>query len=119
MAGGLLLLLLVALWSTVLFVSDLPRVLSMPSRIFLPLGMTGRIDCPVEANPPVTIIQWFKDDQLLDLDHMKVDKEGALVIAPVQSGDHGHYSCRPYSPLGDGPNSMPIQIIVKGECVCC
>lgn len=108
-------------WPTVLLwlvVSDYPRVLSMPSRIYLPLGMTGRIDCPVEANPPVTLIQWSKDERLMNQTHVKVNKQGTLIISSVLATDQGQYSCRPYSPLGDGQSSMPIQVIVKGQSPC-
>jgi len=110
-------------WPTVLLwlvISDRARVLSMPSRIYLPLGMTGRIDCPVEANPPVTLIQWSKDEvHLMNHSHVKVNKQGTLIISSVLASDQGQYSCRPYSPLGEGQNSMPIQVIVKGQYLVC
>lgn len=117
--GGGMRLMQVLAWPTVFLwlvvVSDYPRVLSMPSRIYLPLGMTGRIDCPVEANPPVTLIQWSKDERLMNQTHVKVNKQGTLIISSVLATDQGQYSCRPYSPLGDGQSSMPIQVIVKGQ----
>ena len=46
---------------------DLPSHLVEARRqIFLPRGMLGRIDCPVDANPPVTLTVWTKDDRVTD-----------------------------------------------------
>ena len=51
-------------WYCALFYAvDLPRVLSTPPRIYLAKSMTGRLDCPTEANPPVTLVDWTKDDE--------------------------------------------------------
>lgn len=49
-----------------LLVADLPRVLNMPVSLLLPKGMQGRIHCPVEANPPVTMIIWTKNERTID-----------------------------------------------------
>ena len=98
--------------------ADYPRVLSMPTRMYLPRGMTGRIDCPAEANPPVTLTVWSKDERTLDLmqnNHIKVNKHGTLVIRTVLPTDEGHYSCTPYSTLGEGERSIPIHVLVRGQ----
>ena len=76
--------------------------------------MVGKIECPVEANPPATIIQWSKDGRILNQSHMKVSHQGTLIIRTVQLSDQGQFTCRPYSPVGDGHPSLPIQVLVKG-----
>jgi len=48
--------------------SDLPtHLVDARRQIFLPRGMLGRVDCPVDANPPVTLTVWTKDDRVIDL----------------------------------------------------
>ena len=99
-------------------VPDLPRVLNMPVRVYLPKGMDGRILCPVEANPPVTIFSWSKNDKVIDFSHttrLKVSKDGTLVFKSVIASDEGWYTCTPFSPLGAGKMSSIVQIIVRGE----
>ena len=99
--------------------ADLPRVLSMPVRIYLPKGMAGRILCPVEANPPVTLIVWTRNERVIDFTHsprLKLSKDGTLLIKAVTATDEGRYTCTPYSPLGAGRSSTVVQIIVRGEC---
>lgn len=98
--------------------TDLPVVLAMSGRIYLPRGMLGRIECPVEANPPATRIVWSVNEQIIDPDRtprIRVNKLGALVLRSVEKEDEGRYSCRPYSPLGSGQMSLPVQVFVRGE----
>ena len=98
--------------------TDYPKVQAMPTRIYLPRGMLGKIECPVEANPPMTHIIWMKNEKIIDLSHltrMKVNKQGTLIIKSVMTSDDGRYSCIPYSPLGAGQMSMPVQILIKGQ----
>ena len=98
--------------------ADLPRVLSMPVRIYLPKGMAGRILCPVEANPPVTLIVWTKNERVIDFSRttrLKVTKDGTLLLRSVIATDEGRYTCTPYSPLGAGRSSTVVQIIVRGK----
>ena len=101
-----------------LMLTDLPRVLARSSKIYLPRGMLGKIECPVDANPPVTLILWSKNEKMIDttqMTRMRVTKQGALIIKSVIQTDEGRYACTPYSPLGAGKNSMPVQVYVKGE----
>lgn len=105
------------LWFWLCFVTDLPRVLSMPVQIYLPKGMMGRISCPTDANPAVTTITWTKNEKPIDVNHssrIKVNKQGTLVIKNVISADEGRYMCTPYSALGAGKPSSVVQILVKG-----
>ena len=104
---------------TICLFVDLPRVLnSMPSRLYLPKGLMGRIDCPVESNPPLTIIIWSKGNRPIDftqVKHMKINKEGTLIIKPVILSDEGLYSCQPYSTLGEGSSSPTVHVFVRGR----
>ena len=98
--------------------SDLPRVLNMPVRIFLPRNMEGHIKCSVEANPPFTLIVWTKNERIIDFTHtsrLKLNKDGTLVINDVDDNDEGRYTCTPYSPLGAGRSSSVVQIHVRGQ----
>lgn len=102
--------------------TDLPRVLSQPGRRFLARGMPARLDCPADANPPVTDVRWAKNGRPLaasDPDsspwRLKVTERGALVFRSVSPDDAGRYSCTPYSQLGEGRSSVPVQLIVKGQ----
>ena len=97
---------------------DLPMHLVAARRvIFLPRGMLGRIDCPVDANPPVTFTAWTKDERVIDVTRttrFKVQADGTLLIKPVAPSDEGRYSCTPYSSLGAGQTSPGIDIVVRG-----
>jgi len=114
----------------VVAVADLPRVLSQPGRRFLPRGMPARLDCPADANPPVTAVRWTKNGRPLEVPadappptatagspwRLRVTERGALVFRSVTQEDAGRYSCTPYSQLGEGRSSVPVQLIVKGLC---
>jgi len=92
----------------------------MPERLYLPRGLVGRIDCPVESNPPRTVVVWSKEGRMLDfqtVQHAKVNKHGTLILQPVISSDEGQYSCTPYSPLGAGHTSAPVRVFVRGQYV--
>lgn len=60
-------LLLVTLY---IFLLDLPRVNSsqMPVHLYLPRGMMGKIECPAEGNPEVTIVMWSKNNVAIDFE---------------------------------------------------
>jgi len=104
---------------------DLPRVTGLPPRVYLTRGLTGRLDCPVDANPPVTIILWAKNGVMVDDDgggdggrggrRLRTSRHGTLFIRSVEKTDEGRYVCTPYSPLGKGQTSMPVQVFVRGQ----
>lgn len=47
---------------------DPARVVNMPSVIYVAIGLPGFIRCPVDANPPVTLVKWKKDGLPLRID---------------------------------------------------
>jgi len=113
----------------VVVVADLPRVLSQPGRRFLARGMPARLDCPADANPPVTAVRWTKNGRPLGVTstdgddgtssssrrRLKVTERGALTFRAVSPDDAGRYSCTPFSQLGEGRASVPVVLIVKGQ----
>jgi len=120
----------VTLALVVCVVVDLPRVTGLPPRVYLARGLTGRIDCPVDANPPVTIILWAKNGVMVDDDdgprlvsgsgsrggrRLRTSLQGSLFIRSVEEADKGRYVCTPYSPLGKGQTSMPVEVFVRGR----
>lgn len=59
------------------FSSDPARVVNMPSVIYVAISLPGFIRCPVDANPPLTLVKWKKDGLPLRVD--KVSWCAALV----------------------------------------
>lgn len=57
----------VLLMILLLYLADVPRVLAMPSRVYLARGLTGRVECPVDANPPATLILWSRNGRTIDV----------------------------------------------------
>jgi len=100
-----------------LFLVPPTHLVAARRQIFLPRGMLGRVDCPVDANPPVTLTVWTKDDRVIDVTRttrFKVRSDGTLLIKPVAPSDEGRYSCTPYSSLGAGKTSPGVNIVVRG-----
>lgn len=57
--------------------ADPARVLNMPPIIYVPVGIHGYIRCPVDAEPPATVVKWNKDGRPLQVEkvlerHMRV-----------------------------------------------
>ena len=50
---------------------DPARVLNMPPVIYVAIGLPGFIRCPVDANPPVTMVKWKKDGLPLRIEKVK------------------------------------------------
>jgi len=93
----------------------------MPARLYLLGGITGRIDCPVEANPPVVRIMWTRNESMLDdvtkSSRVSLGKYGTLVLRTVRRDDEGRYACLPYSSLGMGEISSTVNVYVRGAVV--
>lgn len=53
----------------------------MPSVIYVAIGLPGFIRCPVDANPPVTLVKWKKDGLPLRIE--KVSWCGAAALVPL------------------------------------
>lgn len=58
--------LLMLTWCSAL--PDPARVVNMPPIIYVPIGIHGYIRCPVEAEPPVTLVKWNKDGRPLRIE---------------------------------------------------
>ena len=96
----------------------MPRILSTPTRVYLAVGRSGRLDCPASANPPVTHVVWSVNDRALDLKspgRFRLTKSLSLIIDPVTRRDEARYSCVPYSSLGPSQSANTMQVFVRGQ----
>ncbi|KAK0397324.1 hypothetical protein QR680_002087 [Steinernema hermaphroditum] len=70
------------------------------------IGSSGTIDCDVNANPPVTVINWSKNG------HVLTPSPGTqLKIANASLEDSGMYSCQAYNSIGSSP-FFEIHVVV-------
>ena len=58
--------------------ADPARVLNMPPVIYVPVGIHGYIRCPVDAEPPATVVKWNKDGRPLQVEKVP---EGRVPVA--------------------------------------
>jgi len=93
-------------------------------RTYLARGLTGRVQCPVEDDPPHRLVIWSREGHVIqssdDNDNsvssrLSVDFGGTLVVEDAQPSDAGDYHCTPYSPRDDAePMSFIVTVVVKG-----
>ncbi|KAF1378981.1 hypothetical protein PFLUV_G00196260 [Perca fluviatilis] len=92
------------------------RVGNMPSVIYVAIGLPGFIRCPVDANPPVTLVKWKKDGLPLRIDKYpgwsQMD-DGSIRVAEVTEDSLGTYTCMPYNALGSMGWSPPAPLVLK------
>ena len=97
--------------------SDQPEVLvdKMPRNPIWALGFSERLDCPVDANPPVTQIIWTKNGMIINFgtSPLKQLQNGSLVVEQVTQADAGNYRCTAISSYGNGDSEI-VQVEVKG-----
>ena len=60
--------------------ADPARVLNMPPVIYVPVGIHGYIRCPVDAEPPATVVKWNKDGRPLQVEKVL---EGCVWVSGV------------------------------------
>lgn len=80
--------------------------------------MTGKVNCPVDANPPVMRVTWAINERQIDvtrLSRMRISSDRSLVIEKVEKEDEARYSCTAYSSIGSGKMQNPVQVIVRGR----
>jgi len=98
-------------------------VISRPlRRTYLARGLTGRVRCPTEDDPPHRLVIWSRGArggrviQFSASKRFRVDFGGVLVIEDVRNPDAGDYRCTLYSPQDDaGRLSFVIRVIVRGQ----
>ncbi|XP_054611478.1 protein turtle homolog B-like isoform X4 [Dunckerocampus dactyliophorus] len=92
------------------------RVVNMPSVLYAAIGLPGFIRCPVDANPPVTLVKWKKDGLPLRIDKYpgwsQMD-DGSIRVAEVTEDSLGTYTCMPYNALGSMGWSPPAPLVLK------
>ncbi|XP_066499348.1 uncharacterized protein igsf9b [Hoplias malabaricus] len=92
------------------------RVVRMPRETYLPVGMEGKIICPVQAEPPILYVNWTKDGDTLDLDQYPgwmVNSEGSVFIATANDDAVGMYTCTAYNSYGTMGQSEPTKVILE------
>ncbi|KAM4719190.1 protein turtle homolog A [Anableps anableps] len=96
--------------SAILTVMHPAKALQVPQETYLPTGMSGVIQCPVTAQPPLLRVDWIKDGEPLDLSlypGWALKADGSLVMATVNEDAAGTYSCIPYNSYGTmGPSDL-------------
>ncbi|XP_059394669.1 protein turtle homolog A-like isoform X2 [Carassius carassius] len=102
--------------SATLTVQHPAQVMKMPSLTFLPTGMRGIIACPVRAEPPLSHVDWIKDDKPLDLGMYPgwtLTSEGSIIIATANDDAAGVYTCTPYNSFGTMGQSEPTTVLLQ------
>uniref|UniRef100_A0A673HF46 Protein turtle homolog A-like n=1 Tax=Sinocyclocheilus rhinocerous TaxID=307959 RepID=A0A673HF46_9TELE len=102
--------------SATLTVQHPAQVIKMPSLTFLPTGMRGVIACPIRAEPPLSHVDWIKDDKPLDLGMYPgwtLTSEGSIIIVTANDDAAGVYTCTPYNSFGTMGQSEPTTVILQ------
>uniref|UniRef100_A0A671RLS7 Protein turtle homolog A-like n=1 Tax=Sinocyclocheilus anshuiensis TaxID=1608454 RepID=A0A671RLS7_9TELE len=102
--------------SATLTVQHPAQVTKMPSLTFLPTGMRGVIACPIRAEPPLSHVDWIKDDKPLDLGMYPgwtLTSEGSIIIVTANDDAAGVYTCTPYNSFGTMGQSEPTTVILQ------
>ncbi|XP_008938393.1 PREDICTED: protein turtle homolog B, partial [Merops nubicus] len=92
------------------------RVVNMPPVIYIPIGIHGYIRCPVEAEPPVTLVKWNKDGRPLRIEKYSgwnLLEDGSIRIEEATEDALGTYTCVPYNALGTMGQSPPARLVLK------
>ncbi|GMT05475.1 hypothetical protein PENTCL1PPCAC_27649, partial [Pristionchus entomophagus] len=70
--------------------------------------------CFVTANPPATI-EWTKKGKVIangDIDGVRIDEDGTLIIESVSADDATFYTCRAQNPAGKTEKVIRLSVIV-------
>ncbi|XP_052253632.1 protein turtle-like isoform X2 [Dreissena polymorpha] len=94
-----------------------PTVLldQMTRSVIWALDFQERLDCPVDANPPVYDTVWTKNGIVIDHQsdpRLMLLGNGSLLVHRVSTADSGNYRCTAMSTFGTG-DSQIIQVEVK------
>ncbi|KAM6431741.1 protein turtle homolog B [Liasis olivaceus] len=92
------------------------RVVNMPPIIYVPVGIHGYIRCPVEAEPPVSLVKWNKDGRPLHIEKYSgwsLLEDGSIRIEEATEEALGTYTCVPYNALGTMGQSPPARLVLK------
>lgn len=81
----------------------------MPPVIYVPIGIHGYIRCPVEAEPPVTLVKWNKDGRPLRIEKVMkplgrdvLGHRGVRTLtSSANAGEHHQAPCGLSLPSGE------------------
>ncbi|XP_065563829.1 uncharacterized protein LOC136029401 isoform X2 [Artemia franciscana] len=92
------------------------RVTFVQTVQYLPLGLSGAVQCFFEANPPVNLVTWTKDRKILDTSNtpgITYINNGTLLFHNVTMEHQGHYTCTPFNYHGTAGSSARIDVLVR------
>ena len=72
---------------TLFIISDPSRVVYTPTIQYLPLHLSGIIQCHIESHPPFQFITWTKDKRIFDpfeMEEIQTLTNGSLLITKVR-----------------------------------
>lgn len=101
---------------------------------YLARGLTGRVRCPAEDDPPHRLVIWSRRGRTIQTsEHVddddddssasrrrrfSVDLGGVLVVDEARFSDAGDYGCTLYSPKDDAARlSYVVRVVVTGKSI--
>ncbi|GFR92354.1 protein turtle [Elysia marginata] len=97
-----------------MFYQYAPEVFKINTEVTWAKGYNGQLDCPADSNPPLTLVKWQRNQDVLESKgRFDILKNGTLLVSPVKDSDAGHYQCTPHNDVGAGPASPRIHVQVK------
>lgn len=100
------------------YIKGAPKVES-PALQYANEGAEARVECLIQAVPPATKVQWFKDGMLIDTDKIRgyhiareilpSGENNVLVIERAQASDFGEYNCSVTNVYGE--HSLVITLL--------
>ena len=91
-----------------------PQVLEKLKNIDVPIGGEARLECKVDAQPPVTV-EWYRDRVPVEGDRYTsvLERDGTciLIINPVEEDDDTEFECRVINPGGMVTSIAEVYVI--------
>lgn len=101
-----------------MYIKGAPRVISPPLQ-YASEGAEARVECLVQAVPPATRVQWFKDGMLIDTDKIQgyhINREplpsgerNLLMIERATASDFGEYNCTVQNAFGEHSATINVE----------
>ncbi|XP_022699777.1 irregular chiasm C-roughest protein-like isoform X2 [Varroa jacobsoni] len=100
------------------YIKGAPRIISPPLQ-YASEGAEARVECLVQAVPPATRVQWFKDGVLIDTDKIQgyhiareplpSGERNLLVIERATASDFGEYNCTVQNTFGEHSATISVE----------
>lgn len=92
------------------------RITNSPSIQYLPLGLSGLIQCYYESVPQIQFITWTLNNKQYDPNidpNIERQLNGSLLIKQVSKSYEGQYRCTPFNSYGSAGSSGPMEVRVE------